>query len=170
MTKIPFENSEILQQAKVTIDGVDYPVTPAQMKAVQHYLSAEELNNMQSNIESAINTSNNYSTEEKQIGTWIDGKPLYRKVINTTSPICNTNGTYVISTIDVADNIDFAVIELAFIVDNANQIQTIPYINNAGNMIKAFITANKKIHLTHNVKDYSERQVTVVVKYTKTTD
>lgn len=34
MTKIPFENSEILQQAKVTIDGVDYPVTPAQMKAV----------------------------------------------------------------------------------------------------------------------------------------
>lgn len=55
MTKIPFENSEILQQAKVTIDGVDYPVTPAQMKAVQHYLSAEELNNMQDNIESAIN-------------------------------------------------------------------------------------------------------------------
>ena len=55
MTKIPFENSEILQQAKVTIDGVDYPVTPAQMKAVQHYLSAEELNVLQDNIESAIN-------------------------------------------------------------------------------------------------------------------
>lgn len=51
MTKIPFENSEILQQAKVTIDGVDYPITPAQMKVVQHYLSAEELNNLQDNIE-----------------------------------------------------------------------------------------------------------------------
>lgn len=28
-----------------------------------------------------------YSTEETRIGTWIDGKPLYRRVINaTTSP------------------------------------------------------------------------------------
>lgn len=133
-------------------------------------LNKETMDTFQTNIENAINTSNNYSTEEKQIGTWINGKPLYRKVINTTSPICNTNGTYVISTIDVADNIDFAVIELAFILDNANQVQTIPYINNSGNMIKAFINANKKIHLTHNVKDYSERQVTVVVEYTKTTD
>lgn len=55
MTKIPFEDSEILQQAKVTIDGVDYPVTPTQMKAVQHYLSAEKLNALQNNIESSIN-------------------------------------------------------------------------------------------------------------------
>lgn len=59
MTKMPFENSEILQQAKVTIDGVDYPVTPAQMKAVQHYLSAEELNALQDNIESDLNTKAN---------------------------------------------------------------------------------------------------------------
>lgn len=28
--------------------------------------------------------SNNYSTEEQVIGTWIDGKPLYRKVISHT--------------------------------------------------------------------------------------
>lgn len=27
-----------------------------------------------------------YSTEERRIGTWIDGKPLYRKVINIISP------------------------------------------------------------------------------------
>ena len=33
-------------------------------------------------------TENNYSTEEQVIGTWIDGKPLYRKVINI-----NADGT-----------------------------------------------------------------------------
>lgn len=29
-----------------------------------------------------INNMNTYSTTEKKIGTWIDGKPLYRKVID----------------------------------------------------------------------------------------
>lgn len=35
-----------------------------------------------------------YSTDEKQIGVWIDKKPLYRKVIEVTSPSsANTNTT-----------------------------------------------------------------------------
>ena len=29
---------------------------------------------------------NNYSSEETVIGTWIDGKPIYRKVIKYSSP------------------------------------------------------------------------------------
>lgn len=36
-----------------------------------------------------------YSTEEKRIGTWIDGKPLYRKVVTIVSPDkALTNKTY----------------------------------------------------------------------------
>ena len=31
------------------------------------------------------NTSNKYSTEEQVIGTWIDGKPIYRKVFDYSS-------------------------------------------------------------------------------------
>ena len=31
------------------------------------------------------NIQGNYSTEEVKIGTWIDGKPLYRKTFNITS-------------------------------------------------------------------------------------
>ena len=30
----------------------------------------------------SVDNKNNYSTEEKIVGTWIDGKPIYRKVIN----------------------------------------------------------------------------------------
>lgn len=33
-----------------------------------------------------------YSTEETRIGTWIDGKPLYRRVVQITSP--NATDTY----------------------------------------------------------------------------
>lgn len=38
----------------------------------------------------AVNELNTYSTEEVRIGTWIDGKPLYRKVISF-SPDTNSN-------------------------------------------------------------------------------
>ena len=62
-------------------------------------LSAENLNLMQDNAENAINevatnieqlttdveNKHTYSTEEQVIGTWIDGKPLYRKVITKKS-------------------------------------------------------------------------------------
>lgn len=45
-------------------------------------LSAENLNQMQDNIEDAIDDVDekfNYSTTEKVVGTWIDGKPIYQK-------------------------------------------------------------------------------------------
>lgn len=48
-------------------------------------LSAENLNQMQDNAEEAIDEVDeklNYSTEEKVVGTWIDGKPIYKKVIS----------------------------------------------------------------------------------------
>lgn len=44
-------------------------------------------------------TSNNYSTEEQVVGTWIDGKPLYRKTIYITN--LSTQQSYGISNVDV---------------------------------------------------------------------
>ena len=35
-----------------------------------------------------VKNGNNYSTDEQVVGTWIDGKPLYRKVL-----LCTTNTT-----------------------------------------------------------------------------
>ena len=46
------------------------------------YISATNLNNLQVNVENAINKNATYSNNEIEIGTWIDGKPLYRKVVN----------------------------------------------------------------------------------------
>lgn len=52
-----------------------------------------------------------YSTEERRVGTWIDGKPLYRKVINVTNPVKGTT-TSIASGVS---NIEFAYFENAFI-------------------------------------------------------
>ena len=36
-------------------------------------------------------TSDNYSTDEKVVGTWIDGKPIYQKTVSIKAPT-NTSG------------------------------------------------------------------------------
>ena len=47
------------------------------------------------------NIQENYSTEEVKIGTWTDGKPLYRKTFNITSGFSTSlNITHNISNID----------------------------------------------------------------------
>lgn len=50
------------------------------------------------------NTKSNYSTEEKVIGTWIDGKPLYQKTYYLSSPLTIRQDTWVqIQGISIAD-------------------------------------------------------------------
>ena len=44
-------------------------------------LSSTYNTNLQQKINGSFKENNTYSTEEQVIGTWIDGKPIYRKVI-----------------------------------------------------------------------------------------
>lgn len=53
MEKIPFEDGVKVSNAKVTIDDVDYNVTPAQYSGTTPF-SAYNLNQMQDNIESSL--------------------------------------------------------------------------------------------------------------------
>ena len=68
MDKIPFEDGEKTQDAYVTISGQNYPVTDAVYQGTTP-LSAYNLNNMQTNIENAINNLqediNNIETNEQ---------------------------------------------------------------------------------------------------------
>ena len=48
-------------------------------------INSSNLNQLQTNVENEINVVNkkfNYSTSEQRIGTWIDGKDLFRRVYN----------------------------------------------------------------------------------------
>lgn len=46
------------------------------------------------------NLNANYSTDEIRIGTWTDGKPIYRRVINTTGDKGQSQTIAIISNID----------------------------------------------------------------------
>lgn len=53
MEKMQFKNGTLVTPAKVTIDGVEYTVTPAVYEGDTPF-SAENINQMQDNIEKAI--------------------------------------------------------------------------------------------------------------------
>lgn len=119
-----------------------------------------------------------YSTEEVAIGTWIDGKTIYRKVFEVTIS-SSTNGTPVISSIEHG-------------IENFYQLVDLRCINNNSSMktsIGAYgLTPTNLANLTswNNIKNYSIRPtvtsskimidagsswnkavITVIIEYTK---
>ena len=106
--------------------------------------------------------ANNFSTDEKVIGTWIDGKPLYQKTINGLSITTIWNGTM------------FAYANVSPLVNDIDNV-----IDACGLGIEP--TSNKKAYISSidiQVKnDEWQLQIvnnyvinTITLKYTKTTD
>lgn len=53
-----------------------------------------------------------YSLEEQRIGTWIDGKPIYRKIIETQLPSESLNTWYDITSLDIKNLINIKTISV----------------------------------------------------------
>ena len=89
LERVGWEDGTLVTPARVNVGGVTYDVTDAEYSGSTP-LSAQNLKQMEDNTEDAINggmedatyRANSYSTTETRIGTWIDGKPLYRKVVS----------------------------------------------------------------------------------------
>ena len=98
MKKIEFQNAEIINPAKVTIEGIDYEVTPAQLTVIEKYLSAETLNEIQDNMEEigVVVSPTEPTTNEK---VWLQkGKNLLKleetsKTLNGVTMTINSDGS-----------------------------------------------------------------------------
>lgn len=114
-----------------------------------------------------INNLNIYSTEETRIGKWIDGKPIYRKVVDLGN-LLNANSKLVAHNIA---NIDF-VTSISGLVVSATNHYNIPWtgtplmLNGAIICIRADRT-NIGIANTTNLSSYTAY---AFIEYTKTTD
>lgn len=107
-----------------------------------------------------------YSTEETRIGTWIDGKPLYRRVFQVT---CPPAGAYqiVIPSSDLP-NMRIKRID-GYLYSNSNP---------AGGPInfaysRAYIATWNyagDIYMETNNADYANSPAEIIFEYTKTTD
>ena len=120
--------------------------------------------------ENIINNLNEkYSTNEQIIGKWIDGKPLYRKVIKTTMAETSQSGKYVNKDVPIGLNIDFVYVAKAILISET-QYMLLPYINNAGYSTKCFFEKSG-MHLTlaNGNSDFNNGETYVIIEYTKAT-
>lgn len=104
-----------------------------------------------------------YSTEETRIGTWIDGKPIYRRTFA---------GTFLTAEMVVMSNADIDVLIGAkgCILYGSNLLLSIPYLSSTGYVsVYAKINENN-LYLYSRYSETIGKQYSITVEYTKTTD
>lgn len=108
----------------------------------------------------------NYSTSEQRIGTWIDGKPIYRKVIDLGS-FPNNAEKQVAHNIT---NIDF--ISKVYIIGRLSNGLTIqlPYYDNSNTALSITTMATTSNVIIITKSDRSSYTGYATLEYTKTTD
>lgn len=114
----------------------------------------------------------NYSLEEQVIGSWIDGKPLYQKTIESTLPATTKDGTVVTIVINIPDtNIEKCICINGFFESDTG-ICTTPFITNAGYFTKLYLSgANKDgVTIINGYKAFNNLPIYITLQYTKTTD
>ena len=114
-----------------------------------------------SDILTQIGDALSYSTTEKLTGgRWIDGKPIYRRVWNTTLPA--SSGGEFASFGCVVDKL----ISVGGMIEHSSgsllSVQANPYVSIATNA--------QRTHLAWNTNDYLSRPCQIIAEYTKTTD
>ena len=106
-----------------------------------------------------------YSYNETPIGTWIDGKPIYRKSFNYTA----TTGEVIVADLSSL-NIDTVCHMYGNFKDGNALIESIPfYLHSAYTVTPFYKLADKSLRLTVNISNLSGTGV-VIIEYTKTTD
>lgn len=116
----------------------------------------------------------NYSTEEVRVGTWIDGKPLYRKVISGAMPAITSDGTMAKTTISIPDNLDYVFCEFAYVkgyASDKNYILPIPYIrHDEKNHYMTYNIYDNTIEISANRASWAAFTAYFSLLYTKITD
>lgn len=116
--------------------------------------------------------SDNYFSDEVIVGTWIDGKPLYRKVIDTKC----YNGIEDWKPVGTVDNVSRIVRMDALMQSGANYNETyiIPSYHSVWNGIEDsnlyFNRSTGTLYEKHSFAYMNNKTLLVILEYTKITD
>lgn len=125
-------------------------------------------NNLNHNFKE-LDERTNYSTEEQVVGTWIDGKPIYRKIVQFTIGAINTANQHSLGL--TAETI---VGWKGYFKNNDNQYWPIDNFytdSNGTNGIWVFVDAkNGILYEQHNYSYPNGKKAFITIDYTKTTD
>ena len=117
-----------------------------------------------------IDARQDYSTTEKVLGTWIDGKPLYQKTVHTGA---FSNKSLISANHNISNLGEIVSIDSVCHDSNNGTYCPIPYVqdNNANQFAKLQVT-NTTIQILNRNFDFSAfiSDSYVTIRYTKTTD
>lgn len=137
------------------------------LMTASNVLSALKIKSMIDAVKAVIDTIRSYSTEETIVGTWIDGKPIYRKVFTDPNNSWSANDNIIGNITNFKEPtsikaIAFNDMGLSGWVEN----------NEAGEFrCYAYIKSNGEVHFYRNdVRDGTSYPKKVIIEYTKTTD
>ena len=108
-----------------------------------------------------------YSTTEQVIGTWTDGKPLYRKTFISTSPSAS------------ATPADVATIESTFIIhslagilrsSSTSEVVINEWAGDANTFCRAWRYSDTSIRMNCKNANYLSKPIEITITYTKSTD
>ena len=154
----------------------DTNTTHGKQKAVYVYIKAtsglaeNQQENVLNDVKGYVDNSNSYSTDEvKTGGKWIDGKPIYRKVVDFGAlPNATIKGV----TFDNINADTFVKIEGIAMMTNGGSVITIPFADtSAATQSVAIFVNNTSISISTgsvNRSDYTKCYITL--EYTKATD
>ena len=118
-----------------------------------------------------VQPSYDYSTTEKIIGKWVDGKPIYQKtIVGTTPGSINTQG--VIANLS-SWNIDKVIDIKGCFNDNqsgSNAWMTINYYLQANNYAMVHLNGNHILTMQIGWSTHVNKPLFITILYTKTTD
>jgi hypothetical protein len=143
------------------INFEDYPSTNTP-------IDADNLNDLQDNMEEAVDLINTYSTDEIVIGTWL-GKPLYRKVYSAgTLPNATTKN---IPSGLIPSDVFIVKMEGIAKVETRNVYIPLPFVTTTElNCISLTFQTDGNIRIQTGVDRTEFNESYVVLEYTKTTD
>lgn len=132
-------------------------------------VSMDQVNTAIQEAVANIDTGEVYSTEEVRIGTWIDGKPLYRKVIETTSP--DTAAVRMIANIGSGKDI----VHISGVIINPKNkdrfdINMIILFVSPNQWISTYVSGNGGVYMAVSGDPFLSKPVCIRIEYTKTTD
>lgn len=120
----------------------------------------------------AVEPGEVYSTSERIVGTWIDGKPIYQKTVTKTLSI-TTDKTQTSNDIDVTSLAIDKLIKIDAFVSGSNftRYSTDIWGSNMEYLFEAFYQNDyKNLRLTINRSTFDGTTAYVTIRYTKTTD
>ena len=165
-----YDNFTLNANTSSSVYGKSTTVTPLNTSVLYcikyeptYFIVRQNTNYMQLNL---------YSEEERIVGCWINGKPIYQKTIVTTVPKVETDGVYVNNSIDLSEmNIDTITKYEGFITNNIT-ILAIPSINAQFNgcVTYWYNVENKLLYISNTLKVYNDRTIYLTLQYTKITN